>query len=74
MYSDGSITKLGSSLNDKLTQAQVYITAGNYTQARTTLQALINQIQAQIDIHITPSAAAILIAQIQSLMNSLPQP
>lgn len=73
MYSNGSITKLGSSLNDKLIQAQAYIADGNYTQAGTTLQALINQIQAQIDIHITAPAATVLIAQIQSLMNSLPQ-
>lgn len=73
MYNNGAITKLGSSLNDKLTQAQASIEAKEYPQAKTTLQALINQIQAQIDIHITAAAAAILIDQIHTLTNSLPQ-
>lgn len=70
MYSDGNITKLGSSITDKLTQAQSYIDAKNYAQARSALQALTNQVQAQIDIHITADAGNILISQIQYLINS----
>ena len=70
MYANESITKLGTSLFDKLTQAQSYIDAGDNTQARNTLQALINQIEAQIDIHINHDAAVILIDQIQTLMDS----
>jgi hypothetical protein len=72
-YNDGSITKLGNSIYDKLTQAKNYIDAGDYAQATSTLQALIKQIKAQIDIHITAQAGSTLIATIESLINSFPQ-
>ncbi|MBU3979251.1 hypothetical protein KJ980_00570 [Patescibacteria group bacterium] len=73
MYEDGKITKLGSSLYDKLDQAQTYINSSDYNSARDKLNALINQIKAQIDVHITVEAGNLLIVQIQYLMDSLLQ-
>lgn len=72
MYSDGEITQLGSSIYSKLSQAQERIDSGDYDNARAILEALINQIEAQVDIHITQDAGDILIPQIQHLINSLP--
>lgn len=71
MYADGAITQLGSSLNTKLAQAQAYIDSGSIDQATRTLDSLYNQVQAQIDIHITASAGTILLNQIRYLQNSL---
>ena len=72
MYADGEITKLGTSLYDKLSLAQRYIDSSNYTDAKTVLNALINQIRAQLDIHVTTFSGNILIANITFLINSLP--
>lgn len=72
MYTNGDITQLGNSLYSKLNQAQSYIAAGNYAQAKSTLQSLRNQVQAQIDIHITAYAGNLLLAQIDYLINTLP--
>lgn len=72
MYADGEIAKLGTSLYDKLSQAEEYINSGNYTGAKTVLNALINQIGAQLDIHITAFSGNILISDIAFLINSLP--
>jgi len=72
MYEDGAITQLGNSIYSKLSQAQAYIDAGSYDDARAILEALINQIEAQIDIHVDAYTGGILIQQIQYLINSLP--
>lgn len=71
MYADTSITKLGSSIYNKLSLAESYINSGNKSQAINILRALINQINAQNDINIKTEAARILIQQINSLINSL---
>jgi hypothetical protein len=63
---------LGSSIYDKLIHAQTYIDAGDYVDARTTLNALINQVEAQIDIHITQKAGVLLIANINYLLSTFP--
>lgn len=71
MYADGEITKLGTSLYDKLDDAQAYIDAGDYVNAKSKLSALIHQIEAQIDIHVTEYAGNILIADINYLISTL---
>jgi Tol biopolymer transport system component len=68
---DGSITKLGTSLTDKLAQAQAQKAAGDVAGAQATLRSLVNQIRAQSGKHITAAAATALIAQIQELMRTL---
>lgn len=72
MTEDGAITKLGSSLTDKLEEASLQIGAGNYDEALAILESFINQVLAQSGKKITTEAAELLIQQAEYLINSIP--
>ena len=64
----------GTSLADKISQAQAYVAAGDSTDAISTLTAFINEVQAQAGKHIPSGQASQLIAdakQIQAVLGSL---
>jgi len=64
----------GTSLVDKITQAQAYLAAGDSKDAISTLSAFINQVTAQTGKSIPPSQASQLITaarQIQAVLGSL---
>ncbi len=73
-YAEGKIDNRGvyNSLMMKLIQAENAIAKGKYQNARNLLKAFISEVQAQSGKHITPEAAAILIADANWVLSGLP--
>lgn len=68
LFDAEAIAIIGSSVYDKLAQAQSYIDNKNYIEARNSMQALLSQLETKIDT--SSDAAAILISQVQYIIKS----
>jgi hypothetical protein len=62
---------ISQSLNSKLADAQSFISQGNIQNAKTTLNALINEVTRQSGKHIDPQVAQLIINEATALINSL---